>query len=312
MRLRSLAWNAAENRPRAPVRLLLALLVVVALLAGWAFVVAPRLGAGVSFPLRVLAALVAIALPGVGVLAAVVAIDRRTLADVGLGVDADWAVDLVFGLILGAALMTGIFVVALAAGWIRIAGLFVAGSVPGGFAGGFAALVALFLVVGVSEELVARGYLLTNAAEGLAGYGSRREAVVAAVVVSSLAFGLAHLRNPNATLVSAMGVTLVGAFVAVGYVLTGELAIPVGVHVSWNLFQGGVYGFAVSGLGIGVSVVDAVETGPDLLTGGAFGPEAGLLGLAAALVGVACTVWYVRWRYGEARVAPGLTRPDLR
>lgn len=82
--------------------------------------------------------------------------------------------------------------------------------------------------------------------------------------------------------------------------------------MTWNLFQGGVYGFRVSGLGVGTALVDTVETGPDLFTGGTFGPEAGLLGVAAVLVGLAVTAAYVEWRYGEARLAPGLTRPDLR
>ena len=312
MGLRSLVWNAAEGRPRAPVRLLLAAVVLIALFAGWAFVVAPALADVTPFVFRLGLTLVGTAIPGVAVVVAALAVDRRTLADLGLGVDADWLLDFGFGLFLGAALMTGVFLVALAAGWIRVAGLFAAGSAPGGFAGGFLTLVVLFLVVGLSEEIVARGYVLTNVAEGLAGYLGREGALGVAVVASSLLFGLAHLRNPNATVVSTLGITLAGVFLAAGYVLTGDLAIPVGVHVTWNLFQGGVYGFAVSGLGVGTAIVDTVETGPDLATGGAFGPEAGLLGVVAVLVGLLATTAYVRWRYGGASVAPGLTRPDLR
>jgi hypothetical protein len=99
---------------------------------------------------------------------------------------------------------------------------------------------------------------------------------------------------------------------AVGYVLTDELAIPIGLHISWNLFQGAVYGFPVSGLGIDVAVVAVSQRGPDLWTGGAFGPEAGLLGIAAIALGTLLTVGYVHARYRFLAVHPSLTTPDLR
>ena len=291
---------------------MLTAVVVAVLVLGFALTVGLLASGGASFARRFGLQLTVTALPAVGVVVAAVVIDRRTLADLGLGVGRDWLVDFAFGLLLGAALMTAVFLVALAAGWIRVAGTFAAGSAPGGFVGGFLALTALFVVVGLAEEVVARGYVLTNVAEGLAGSLSRERAVGVAVVVSSLLFAAAHLRNPNATLVSALGITVAGVFLAAGYVLTGDLAIPAGVHVTWNLFQGAVYGFAVSGLEVGTAAVDTVETGPDLVTGGAFGPEAGLLGVGAVAVGLAATVAYVRWRYTEARVVAGLTVPDLR
>jgi hypothetical protein len=99
---------------------------------------------------------------------------------------------------------------------------------------------------------------------------------------------------------------------AAGYVLTGDLAVPIGLHTTWNLFQGGVYGFPVSGLGVGASVVAVEETGPDVVTGGAFGPEAGLLGLGAMVVGTAAIAAWVRWRTGDLRIDPAVTTPELR
>jgi hypothetical protein len=99
---------------------------------------------------------------------------------------------------------------------------------------------------------------------------------------------------------------------ATGYVVTGELALPIGVHVTWNLFQGTVYGLPVSGTTQGLSVVAVEQRGPALVTGGAFGPEAGLLGAAAAVLGAASILAWVRWREGSVGVDPSLVTPDLR
>lgn len=304
-----IVWNWGERRPRAPVRLGLGVVALLATIVLVGFVLAFALGPTVPFR-GLVSRFASILVPGILAVVLAVVVDRRTVADLGLGIDRDWWLDLGFGLFLGAALMTGIFVVALAAGWVRVEGTFTGGS--RGFLAGFALLTLQFLAVGVSEEVLSRGYLLTNVAEGLAGYTPRAVAAAVAVLVSSVVFGLAHLQNPNATPVSTLGISLAGVFLAAGYVLTDELAIPVGLHVTWNLFQGGVYGFPVSGLGIGSNVVDTAETGPDLFTGGAFGPEAGLLGMTAVVLGTLAVVAYVRWRYGEARLAPGLFVPELR
>jgi hypothetical protein len=312
--LRRLVWNADERRPRAAVRLVAGLVVVVLVLVGTAFgirafrpLLSSLLVEGV--PVVVLLTVVSGTASVVAVAAVGWAIDRRRIADFGLGIDRDWWLDLGFGFALGAALMTLVFGVELALGWIVITGTF---APPGGFFTGFLSVCALFLVVGVQEELLARGYLLTNLCEGLRGWLGERGATAVAVLVSSAVFGGLHLGNPNATLVSTLSISLAGVMLAVGYVLTDELAIPVGLHVSWNLFQGGVYGFPVSGLGLDVAVVAVAQRGPDRWTGGAFGPEAGLLGVTAILLGTLATVGYVRLRYRFLAVHPSLTVPDLR
>ncbi|MFB6183498.1 MAG: lysostaphin resistance A-like protein [Haloarculaceae archaeon] len=310
--VRALVWNDDERRPRALVRLIVAAVLVVLVSVGTPLLIGPALRSVASPLVRLGASLALQALPGVVVLVVAAVVDRRQPGDLGLHVDRGWWLDAGFGVVLGATLMTGIFLLALAAGWIRIVGWFVVESVPLGFGGAFLAVTAFFVIAGTTEELLARGYLLTNVAEGLLGTLGRRRAVAVAVVVSSLLFGAAHVTNPNATLVSTLSVSLAGVLLATGYVLTDDLAIPIGLHVAWNLFQGPIYGFRVSGIALGVRVVDTVETGPDVATGGQFGPEAGLLGVAAVLTGIAATVGYVRWRYDAVRVAPGLTVPSLR
>ena len=165
------------------------------------------------------------------------------------------------------------------------------------------------------EEFFSRGYQLKNLAEGFNGLWGLgpRGAVLVATFVSAIIFGLLHAGNPNATWVSTFNIFLAGLFLALGYVLTGELALPIGLHMGWNFFQGNVFGFPVSGTGANATTFIAIHQGGNpLVTGGAFGPEAGLIGIAAMLLGSLLIIGWVRMQYGAARLQLRLAKPDLR
>jgi uncharacterized protein len=237
-------------------------------------------------------------------------LDRRHFSDFGLRLNRAWWLDFGFGLLLGAFLMTGVFLVEFSAGWVTVAGTFEAMS-GGGFFPAILAPVVFFLCVGFYEELSSRGYQLTNIAEGLnfPGVGARG-AVLLAWVLSSAVFGVLHLANPNASAVSTLNIAFAGLLLGAGYVLTGQLAIPIGLHITWNFFQGNVFGFPVSGIGtIGATFVETKQGGPDLFTGGVFGPEAGLLGVGAMIVGIGAISLYVRLRYGAVRLQTSIAEP---
>jgi membrane protease YdiL (CAAX protease family) len=302
--------NAEQRRARALWRIctLLGLFVVGTLVFGLPFwLVASWLSGSVdptTTPVLVAGSAAALLAALLSVWLAGRFLDKRRFADFGLHLSRGWWLDLGFGLALGTLLMTGIFLVERAAGWVMVVGTFRRLDTNQPFALAILAPLFIFVCVGIYEELLMRGYLLRNLAES---FSSRRigprVALILAWALSSAIFGLAHVGNSNATVVSTLNIALAGVFLGLGYVLTGELAIPIGLHITWNFFQGNVYGFPVSGATMRQATFIAIEQrGPQHWTGGAFGPEAGLIGIAALLVGSLLIVLWVRMRQGIARL----------
>ena len=81
-----------------------------------------------------------------------------------------------------------------------------------------------------------------------------------------------------------------GLLLGAAYKESGTLWLPVGIHWSWNFFQGNIFGFAVSGGDAGVSLLQAATSGPDILTGGVFGAEASIL---TVVLGTLLSVWFI-------------------
>ncbi|HUE75185.1 MAG TPA: type II CAAX endopeptidase family protein, partial [Chloroflexota bacterium] len=238
-------------------------------------------------------------------------LDRRPLADFGLRFSPRWWEDFAFGLALGAILMTGVFLTQWTAGWIVVSDTLQTVDASAPFALAILSPFVAFVCVGIYEELLTRGYWLRNLAEGLnAPALGARGAIIAAWVLSSVFFGLLHATNPGSTVVSTFNLVIAGIFLGLGYVLTGQLAIPIGVHITWNFFQGNVYGFPVSGIQPArATVISISQGGPDVWTGAEFGPEAGLIGLAAIAVGSLLTLLWVRSRHGRVALETSLARP---
>lgn len=196
---------------------------------------------------------------------------RRGRAPARLGFARDGAISQTgLGFALGASMMTLVIAVFAVAGWYRVAGV---GSSWGGVAYGF----AIFLPAAVVEEVFARG-MLFRFTERIAGSW-------AGLSASALIFGLLHFGNPNSGLLPSLAIALeAGVMLAAAYMAAGNLWFPIGIHWAWNVFEGPVYGTAVSGMERKARIVESVTAGPSLWTGGSFGPEAGLV---AVIVGTA-------------------------
>jgi membrane protease YdiL (CAAX protease family) len=243
-------------------------------------------------------------------------VDRRALPDLGLG-GRDWWPNLAFGLALGFVMTTVVFAAELAAGLVAVDGFLVSRpglGVDASFPVALAATALMFVAVGVGEEVLVRGYLMTNVAEGLNGLGpvGPRAALGTAAVLTSVLFGALHYANPAASLLSAFNISVLGLFFAGTYVVTEDLGVPIGIHVTWNFSLSSVYGFPVSGITTPATFLDVRQAGDPLLTGGAFGPEAGLAVYLALAVAIALTWWWVRRTRGPMGFPTGVAVPDLR
>lgn len=224
-----------------------------------------------------------------------VLIDRRPFSQFGFQMGRQWWLDLLVGLLLGSGLMTLIFLVEWSLGWVEITGVFQVHRISIPFGVALLSPLLLFIAVAIQEELLARGYQIRNFAEGLYfAPVNERGAILIASLLSSGLFSWLHLNNPNVSWTSTFNIGLAGFFLSVGYILSGRLGVSIGLHFTWNLFQGTVFNFPVSGNKFDqVAVIAIKQGGPTLWTGGAFGPEAGLLGVIAMIVGSLLIIWWI-------------------
>ena len=69
-----------------------------------------------------------------------------------------------------------------------------------------------------------------------------------ALLLTSVLFGAAHLANPNASWIAAIGIALeAGVMLGAAYMLTRSLWLPMGLHAAWNFTQGEIFDIPVSG-----------------------------------------------------------------
>jgi hypothetical protein len=149
-------------------------------------------------------------------------------------------------------------------------------------------IVALgWVVQGASEEVLCRGWLLPS-------IGARYRPWWG-VFVSSLVFALLHSLNPNLSLIAVLNLFLFGVFAALYALYETSLWGVFALHSVWNWAQGNFFGLEVSGTQPrGGTLLNLQETGPDVITGGQFGPEGGLAVTVVLLLGIAVIVLLAR------------------
>jgi uncharacterized protein len=146
------------------------------------------------------------------------------------------------------------------------------------------------------EELFIRGYVFAVLRRA-AGWK-------AALIVTSIVFGFLHAANPGVDAEAILAVIVAGFFLGAIFLFTRSLYAAGAAHFAWNWIMAGALHIAVSGIPSRDPDYKVVETGPDWLTGGPWGPEGG----AAAVAAMFIVVFYLygrhqrrgEWNWGRA------------
>lgn len=153
--------------------------------------------------------------------------------------------------------------------------------------------VTLILLTGaMAEELMFRGYPFQRLVDGVGKVG--------AILILSALFGVVHLWNPHVSdnrvirMFAFTNTLLIGVVFAIAYLRTKALWFPWGLHFSWNLTMGLLFGLPVSGISSFAVMVRAKAHGPDWLLGGGYGIEGGLLGTLLLLLALVYVLWFVK------------------
>lgn len=153
-------------------------------------------------------------------------------------------------------------------------------------------LLIVMILVGFGEEMMTRGYTLTLI---------RRHTgkLWLAVVVSAIIFAILHSLNSGYSTMAVLNLLLFATVAATMYIKSGSLWMPIAYHVSWDYFEGNVFGYPNSGHNL-QSLYAIRQVTLNAITGGRFGPESGLLVTLLLLMALA----WITWVYKPRREAP--------
>ena len=203
-------------------------------------------------------------------------IDKKSFISLGFQIRG-FLNDAIIGLILGGSLITLGFVILTFFDIISIQSY----SLDWGLLSGY---LVFFSIGSLNEEIMIRGYFLSNLMESMNKY--------MALFVSSFLFAVMHLANAHVTYLSFINIFLAGMVLGIYYIHVRNLWLPIALHFSWNYFQGPVFGFEVSGVDI-KGIITQVLSGDKLLTGGDFGFE----GSAVATIVMISAIIFLHLKY---------------
>lgn len=142
-----------------------------------------------------------------------------------------------------------------------------------------------FTIQSFGEEICTRGWTLT--------YFYKRHSLLVAILAANIIFILPHALNAGFDMMSAVNIFLVGTLFAVMFLRFDNVWICGGAHTAWNFSQGVIFGFSVSGSPT-PSLLKFEQASQNIVAGGAFGPESGLIATVVIIAALALMVHYKR------------------
>ncbi len=206
-------------------------------------------------------------------------LDLRSFRSLGLWFYPGWARELGLGLVGGFSLTS----VVVGVGWL-LGGVHFCELATGGLSVLTVAAwgLVVLLPAAASEELIFRGYPFQRLVEA---WGK-----VWAVLALAALFGGLHLKNPSATPLSTLNTGLMGILLALTYLKTRGLWLPIGLHFAWNYVLAFIYSLPVSGIRLRAGLWRMEVTGAEWLTGSNYGPEGSILTTVVAVAAIATLV----------------------
>ncbi len=195
-------------------------------------------------------------------------IEKRNISSIGFSKN-NFIKKYLFGFTLGIAEMALVVIILSVLGFVTIEKSSIQ---PVGISaiGNLLIILLGWIIQGGTEEVLTRGWLMNV-------LGARYN-VKLGLIVSSVLFGALHLLNPNVNYIAVINIILAGFLFGIYVLKTNDLWGACGMHSAWNFAQGNIFGFEVSGIDVAVGTLfDLNLKGNELITGGAFGPEAGLV-----------------------------------
>jgi CAAX amino terminal protease family. len=171
----------------------------------------------------------------------------------GLKINKAWAKDFAAGIILGGIFQGLITAAMIQTGSAQIISFlsFETGLSPVLWSVAFASTVVGFFGVAFWEELVFRGLLIKNVAEGITSrLKSKQKSIIISVVIGPFIFGIPHIFAvaEGASLSFAMFQASTAAlYFGIAYVYTDRLALPIGIHLISNFWFASLFGGVENG-----------------------------------------------------------------
>jgi hypothetical protein len=279
-------WFAGPKGIRAGWRLLMFVAILLGLFTVLQFSLRPlmrKLNSGAIHPLSLTPQLLfyteAASLIVLLIAAAIMGrIEARNLADYGLPWRPPFPKHFWTGLAWGFVSISAVILAIFALRGFNLTGIATHGS-----AAAFSGIewAAVFVVVGMFEEFLLRGYAQFTLTMGIGFWP--------AAFLLSAVFAALHSQNGGESKFGLFCVALFGLFACLALRRTGNLWWPIGFHAAWDWGQTFFYGVPDSGLPGSHTLWMSQFHGPRWLTGGTVGPEASIftpivLLLAATLV----------------------------
>lgn len=206
-------------------------------------------------------------------------VNRKPFTAIGLSLHPSTFKEFGLGCFLGVIMATGVFVAEVSLGYAQFTWRDLS---VWNVIGLFSYSAIFFAIAALAEEVLFRGYIFQTLIQGVT--------FLPAMLIMAFLFAFAHRLNPNASTFGLINVALAAIWLSIAYMKTRSLWLPFGLHFSWNFCQTTIYSFPTSGVEFSrFQLAENVQSGPDWITGGAFGPEGGALATVAVLL---CT-WYV-------------------